>query len=275
MKLIPILVELIIFLGVRVTLVRKQVLRKNHIALFYASMIGFFFFFPFAIVYGPGSFWNGVVWITFVICLYALVGTVSYSVNPLFPKGIVRTVTVKKEQHNEKNIGKLRIDYEEQDLNSSVNLINHALKVLPKDISLIKNVMLKNGSNTMTYFDILISPQAIYHLYPCNWGGTTTFTNTGAKKTEESAFDTQDYAIKSAYASEFLINLLAPLQIDRHHIIPVIVLTNKTARIQGEPTSYKVVHVSSLESYFREGRNPHYTSTQIEEMKKAIMDAKK
>lgn len=268
------LVELCIFVTIHILLIKKQILKKSHVALFYTSLICFFYFLPFAAVYGTGTMWSHLVGGNFLICLYAMVGTLSFGVNPLFPKGTIRNV-IPKEWAKQKGNTELKMDYEEQDLNSSVKIMNHALKMIPQDISIIKNVMLQNGNNTMTFFDILISPQAIYHLYPCNWGGRTTFTNTGSKKSEESTFDTPDYAIKSVYASDFITGLLSPLKLQRNNIIPVIVTTNKTSRIQGNPSSYKVVNVSHLESYLREPADPVYTSMAIEEIKNVFADAKK
>jgi hypothetical protein len=268
-------IGLLILMGliIKVILSKRTMARKNHVVLFFTTLIGFFFFIPFIWFYKEDGYWVQIVIWNFILCLYSVVGTVSYGVNPLFPGGRVEKLTVYTDDHQVKVqtvMTKELLNQQEQEL--SLKMVAHHVKSLPKDMHVLTRAIYKQGSNMMTFYFIVVSKYGIYHLYPCNWGGKVYFSDAGAKKGIESPKDGPDYTIKSVYASRFIKELVEPIGMMRNNIEPIICVTNDTAVITGTPTTYRALRVDRLGDFMKEEKEEIYTRGEIEAIV-AVLDA--
>lgn len=252
-NLFPALIyNFILFIFVRLILINVKYKKgKSFVAMTIAGALGFFMFaaFPF---YAP-FFKNYLLvpvlfFITFIIGLSFCFGL---NINPFIPDKplYIKRKVIKKSEENIPNNTEVFTPI----INSNNHPIEESLGVIDKELSKLeppffvyKELYLKFMSEKLDYYFFLITPNGLFHVYPCNWKGNIKFTNGGSVKEIKSNLDTKDFLIAASYREQLIRLFLKSLGMEDIKVHTVICLTNPEANIISKPSNYKVTTLDTL-----------------------------
>lgn len=245
---------------------------KNTIAITISGFFGFFLFTPIVFYDELHQSYFLVPIGFFVLCTIGIIGCLKENVNPLFPKDILFNVYDYEEAQAEKeNVEKLP-EVINQTKKESLKMINRELLKLNAPFNFYKNVEIRSSSERLGYHFIVTGPSGVFNIYPCNWNGDITFTNTGGTYDKETAHDTKNYVISSTYHKQLLDKVIHSVGMEKAEVTTLIVCTNPTSNIHGFPDNYEAVPVDKLINYIENFQEVGLSSSEMYDVQTAIDD---
>lgn len=248
---------------------------KNSVALFLSGFIGFFLSLPISFELGLEMNYFLVPFAFLTIALFGFIGCLAFKVNPFYPNSGVGIVTVQREETDQQEKGEKKGSfYTPQTELESSRIVQSIVGSLGTPFYYLRNLNLKYMGDKLDFKIILLSPKAIYHIYPCNWTGKTEFTNSGAKRKEKEEMDAEDTTISSIYRKDMLKRMAIASGLSHLPVETVICMTNPTAEYETRQSTYRVIASEELTSFLREGQSL-VDANKIEEFKNTLKKAAK
>ncbi|QST02991.1 NERD domain-containing protein (plasmid) [Pontibacillus sp. ALD_SL1] len=255
-----------LFLLFRLAIVRVSYHRgKGYVALALSGFSGFFLTFILA-AYPPYYPSYGLLpYVFFCMFVAGWMGCLKNRVNPLSPG-----VTWNDPPTVSSSSFPLPVD--QPSLDASKKAINRKLVHLPSPYRYLKEITLLHGDRKSTHDFIVIGPTGVFHVYPCNWTGTVSFTSTSVQRTAATKNDTKNYATTTEFDNHFLKRILKQEGFGDIEVTPVICMTHEDVKLKGFPSSYEAVHVEQVQRFIQSANKKKYSLEEIEDIERIFMN---
>lgn len=182
-----------------------------------------------------------------LLALWGIMGCLSLNINPLD----VNTPLFYKEKLTKKNNESNEESPFEQEIKDANKLIDLLLFKLGSSYSYFKNIPLENENELVEFPFIVIGPNGVFPLYPCNWSGEISFSNTNATKNLSTPSDERDYSSSINFREQVIKMNLSSALLNNVPVKSIICVTNPSASITGNPTAYDVVDLGDLSRHLK------------------------